>query len=51
MDFLSDKRFLDGIHGYERQLAKLLATVFGFPTIVFFLYTGAKIIQSPGELV
>lgn len=27
MKFLSDGRFLDGIHNYERQLAKLLALV------------------------
>ncbi len=49
MDFLSDKRFLDGIHGYERQLAKLLAlllaAVVGIATIFLFLDTGAKIIS------
>lgn len=49
MDFFSDKRFLDGIHGYERQLAKLLAlllaAVVGVATIFLFLDTGAKIIS------
>lgn len=49
MEFLSDKRFLDGIHGYERQLAKLLAVllavVLGFATFYLFVDTGAKIIS------
>ena len=49
MDFFSDKRFLDGIHGYERQLAKLLAlllaAVVGIATIFLFLDTGARIIS------
>lgn len=49
MDFLSDKRFLDGIHGYERQLAKLLAlllaAVVGLATVFLFLDTGAKVIS------
>jgi uncharacterized membrane protein (DUF373 family) len=49
MDFLGDKRFLDGIHSYERQLAKLLAlllaAVIGLATIFLFMDTGAKIIS------
>ena len=49
MDFLSDKRFLDGIHGYERQLAKLLAlllaAVVGLAPVFLFLDTGAKVIS------
>lgn len=49
MDFLSDKRFLDGIHSYERQLAKLLAlllaAVVGLATVFLFLDTGAKVIS------
>jgi uncharacterized membrane protein (DUF373 family) len=49
MDFLSDKRFLEGIHGYERQLAKLLAlllaAVVGLATVFLFVDTGAKVIS------
>jgi uncharacterized membrane protein (DUF373 family) len=49
MDFLGDKRFLDWIHGYERQLAKLLAillaVVLGFATVFLLLDTGANIIS------
>ncbi|MBM5815979.1 MAG: hypothetical protein FJ083_05150 [Cyanobacteria bacterium K_Offshore_surface_m2_239] len=49
MDFLDDKRFLAGIHGYERQLAKLLAlllaVVVGFAAIELVLQSGLKIVN------
>ena len=49
MQFLSDKRFLSGIHGYERLLAKLmailLAIVIGMGTIELITDTIMKIIN------
>ncbi|MCS5705745.1 phosphate-starvation-inducible PsiE family protein [Synechococcus sp. FGCU-3] len=49
MNFLGDKRFLEGIHSYERQLAKLLALllalVVGLATVNLFVETGAKIVS------
>jgi uncharacterized membrane protein (DUF373 family) len=49
MNFLSDKRFLDVIHSYERQLAKILAlllsVVIGFATFELLLQSGFKLIQ------
>ncbi|MEB3320680.1 MAG: phosphate-starvation-inducible PsiE family protein [Cyanobium sp.] len=49
MNFLGDKRFLDVIHGYERQLAKILAlllsVVIGFATFELLLQSGFKLIQ------
>ena len=47
MQFLSDSRFLSGIHSYERLLAKLLAillaVVIGIGTAQLFVETGLKI--------
>jgi len=49
MKFISDDRFLDGIHSYERQLAKLLALllalVVGFAAIELVLESGLKLAQ------
>jgi uncharacterized membrane protein (DUF373 family) len=49
MDLFSDKRFLVGIHSYERQLAKLLAlllaVVIGFAAIELVVQSGSKIAQ------
>lgn len=49
MDLFSDKRFLAGIHSYERQLAKLLAlllaVVIGFAALELLFQSGLKIIQ------
>lgn len=49
MKFISDDRFLAGIHSYERQLAKLLALllalVVGFAAIELVLQSGLKITQ------
>ena len=49
MKFISDDRFLAGIHSYERQLAKLLALllalVVGFAAIELLLQSGLKIAQ------
>ena len=49
MKLLSDKNFLDAIHGYERQLAKLLAVllavVVGIASIELVVQSGWKIIQ------
>ncbi|MEB3270407.1 MAG: phosphate-starvation-inducible PsiE family protein [Synechococcus sp.] len=49
MDMFSDKRFLAGIHSYERQLAKLLAlllaVVIGFAALELLLQSGLKIVQ------
>lgn len=49
MDLLNDKRFVNGIHYYERQLAKilalLLAVVIGMATIGLLTQSWAKIIQ------
>ena len=47
MKFLSDDRFLDGIHSYERQLAKLLALllaiVIGLATLQLLVDSGLKV--------
>ncbi len=47
MKFLSDNQFLAGIHGYERQLAKLLALllaiVIGFAVFELVLESSIKI--------
>jgi uncharacterized membrane protein (DUF373 family) len=47
MKFLSDDRFLAGIHGYERQLAKLLALllalVIGLATLQLLVDSGLKV--------
>ena len=49
MKFISDDRFLAGIHSYERQLAKLLALllalVVGFAAIELLLESGLKIVR------
>jgi uncharacterized membrane protein (DUF373 family) len=49
MKLLNDKNFLDGIHSYERQLAKLLAIllaiVVGAATIELLIQTGWKVAQ------
>jgi uncharacterized membrane protein (DUF373 family) len=49
MKLLSDKNFLDAIHSYERQLAKLLAVllavVVGIASIELVVQSGWKIIQ------
>lgn len=49
MHFLSDNRFLSGIHSYERLLAKLLAIllaiVVGMGTIELFAETTFKVIN------
>ncbi|MEB3306523.1 MAG: phosphate-starvation-inducible PsiE family protein [Cyanobacteriota bacterium] len=49
MEFLNDKKFLDGIHGYERQLAKLLAVllavVLGVATFYLIVETGANVFR------
>jgi uncharacterized membrane protein (DUF373 family) len=49
MDLFDDKRFLAAMHGYERQLAKLLAlllaVVVGFAAIELVLQSGVKIVQ------
>ena len=49
MDMFNDKRFLAGIHSYERQLAKilalLLAVVIGFATLELLLQSGVKVVQ------
>jgi len=49
MDFLSDKRFLTAIHGYERQLAKLLAlllaVVIGIATLELLVESAGRIVQ------
>ena len=49
MKLLSDKNFLDAIHSYERQLAKLLAVllaiVVGVASIELLIQSGWKIIQ------
>ena len=49
MDLFNDKRFLSAIHGYERQLAKLLAlllaVVVGFAAIELLVESGIKIAQ------
>ena len=47
MDLFSDKRFLSTIHGYERQLAKLLAlllaVVIGFAVFELLVESSIKI--------
>ncbi|MGB5135327.1 MAG: phosphate-starvation-inducible PsiE family protein [Prochlorococcaceae cyanobacterium] len=47
MNFLGDDRFLAGIHGYERQLAKLLAlllaVVIGLATLQLLADSGVKV--------
>ena len=47
MQFINDNRFLSGIHGYERLLAKLLAlllaVVIGLATLELFVESGMKI--------
>ena len=47
MKFISDDRFLDGIHSYERQIAKLLALllalVVGFAVIELLIESGLKL--------
>ena len=49
MKLLSDKNFLDAIHSYERQLAKLLAVllaiVVGVASIELVIQSGWKIVQ------
>jgi len=49
MDLFSDKRFLSTIHGYERQLAKLLAlllaVVIGFSVFELVVESSIKIAQ------
>jgi uncharacterized membrane protein (DUF373 family) len=49
MKLLSDKNFLDAIHSYERQLAKilavLLAVVIGVASIELVIQSSWKIIQ------
>ncbi len=49
MKLLSDKNFLEAIHSYERQLAKLLAVllaiVVGVASIELLIQSGWKIIQ------
>jgi uncharacterized membrane protein (DUF373 family) len=49
MDLFSDKRFLSTIHGYERQLAKLLAlllaVVIGFAVFELVVESSIKIAQ------
>jgi len=49
MDLFSDKRFLSAIHGYERQLAKLLAlllaVVIGFAVFELVVESSIKIAQ------
>ena len=49
MDLFSDKRFLSTIHGYERQLAKLLAlllaVVIGFAVFELLVESSIKIAQ------
>jgi uncharacterized membrane protein (DUF373 family) len=49
MDLFNDKRFLAGIHSYERQLAKLLAlllaVVIGFAALELLWQSGLKIVQ------
>jgi uncharacterized membrane protein (DUF373 family) len=53
MDFFSDKRFLAVIHGYERQLAKLLAlllaAVTGFATIQLTVDSCIKIARLESD--
>ena len=53
MDLFSDKRFLAVIHGYERQLAKLLAlllaAVTGFATIQLTVDSCIKIAQLQSD--
>ena len=55
MDLFSDKRFLVGIHYYERQLAKLLslllAVVIGFASIELLVQSGSKMVQWQTGLV
>lgn len=48
MDFLSDKRFLTAIHGYERQLAKLLALLLA---VVIGVATVELLVESAGNIV
>jgi uncharacterized membrane protein (DUF373 family) len=49
MKFLSDNRFLAGIHNYERQLAKLLALllaiVIGFAVFELVIESSIKIVR------
>ncbi|MFO7629556.1 MAG: phosphate-starvation-inducible PsiE family protein [Prochlorococcaceae cyanobacterium] len=49
MELFNDKRFLTIIHGYERQLAKLLAlllaAVIGLASIELLLKTSVQIVQ------
>lgn len=49
MKVLDDKRFLNAIHGYERQLAKLLAVllavVVGFAALELVVETGIGLVQ------
>lgn len=49
MEVFNDKRFLTIIHGYERQLAKLLAlllaAVIGLASIELLLKTSVQIVQ------
>jgi uncharacterized membrane protein (DUF373 family) len=49
MDLFGDKRFLSAIHGYERQLAKLLAlllaVVIGFAAVELLVESGMKMFQ------
>lgn len=49
MKLLDDKRFLNAIHGYERQLAKLLAVllavVVGFAALELVVETGIGLVQ------
>jgi uncharacterized membrane protein (DUF373 family) len=48
MDFFDDDRFLAVVHGYERQLAKilaiLLALVIGLATLQLMLESGIKVV-------
>jgi uncharacterized membrane protein (DUF373 family) len=49
MDLFEDKRFLAGMHSYERQLAKLLAlllaVVVGFAALELVLQSGIKVVR------
>jgi uncharacterized membrane protein (DUF373 family) len=53
MKFLSDDRFLGGIHNYERQLAKLLAlvlaVVIGFAVFELVVESSFKIIKFQSD--
>jgi uncharacterized membrane protein (DUF373 family) len=49
MKLFDDKQFLNAIHGYERQLAKLLAillaAVIGFAALELLVETGVGLVQ------